>query len=198
MPNTNHYLDGAFQEVFENMVPYYDAFLRGQSRPRFSWALNDDGSTTVTTTGTPLAVNLWQADNAAARDFRQVTIGATWTSTPLTEQSPGVYIADPGVPPTGWRSYFVELVYDFSGSFTGQLDSYDYHFTTEMRVLPEMRPYETDWTRDGLTDLADVSVLGAYWLSDTPYYDVMPRRTGDGIINLQEASVFSLHWLETN
>ena len=198
VPNTNHYLDGAFQQVFENMVPYYDAFLREQARPQFSWVLEDDGSMTVTTATTPLAVNLWQADNPTDRDFRQVTIGNTWTSTPLIEQSPGVYVANPGVPLTGWRSYFVEVVYDFSGSSGGNLDDFDYHFTTEMRVLPEMRPYEADWTRDRVTDLADVSVLGAYWLSQTPYYDVMPRRTGDGIINLQEMSVFSLHWLETN
>ncbi|MHC5173514.1 MAG: PhoPQ-activated protein PqaA family protein, partial [Planctomycetota bacterium] len=197
MPNTNHYLDGAFDEVIANMVPYYDAFLTGQPRPDFSWALEDDGSMTVLTTDVPLAVNLWQADNPTDRDFRQVTIGATWTSTPLTEQSPGVYLADPGVPTIGWRSYFVELVYDYTTTSIG-IDNYDYHFTTEMRVLPEMRPFEADWTRDGLTDLADVQVLGAYWLSDTPYYDVMPRRTGDGVINLAEMSVFSLHWLEAD
>ena len=195
MPNTNHYLDGAFDEVIANMVPYYDAFLTGQPRPDFSWALENDGSMTVLTTDDPLAVNLWQADNPIGRDFRQVTIGATWTSTPLTEQSPGVYLADPGVPATGWRSYFVELVYDYTTTSIG-IGDYDYHFTTEMRVLPEIRPFEADWTRDGLTDLADVQTLGAYWLSDTPYYDVMPRRAGDGIINLAEMSIFSLHWLE--
>ncbi len=195
VPNTNHYLDGAFDEVFANMVPYYDAVLTSQSRPDFSWVLEDDGSMTILTTNVPLAVNLWRADNLTARDFRQVTIGTTWTSTPLTEQSPGVYLADPGMPPTGWRSYFVELVYDYSTASIG-IGDYDYHFTTEMRVLPEMRPFEADWTRDGLTDLADVSMLAAYWLSETPYYDVMPRRTGDGVINLAEMSVFSLHWLE--
>jgi PhoPQ-activated pathogenicity-related protein len=197
VPNTNHYLDGAFDTVFENMVPYYDAFLRGQSRPDFSWALEENGSMTVLTdvNQPPLAVNLWRADNPTDRDFRQVTIGPTWTSTPMTEQSPGMYIADPGVPATGWRSYFVELVYDFTGSYLGQMDAFDYHFTTEMRVLPEMRPYEADWTRDRLTGLADVSVLASYWLSDTPYYDIMPRRTGDGVVNLQEAGAFSLHWL---
>lgn len=153
---------------------------------------------TVTTSSTPLAVNLWQADNSTTRDFRQVTIGTSWTSTPLTEQSPGVYIADPGVPATGWRSYFVELVYDFSGALVDELNALDYHFTTEMRVLPEMRPFEADWTRDRLTNLADIGVLGSYWLTEAPYYDIMPRRTGDGIINLAEMSVFSLHWLDNS
>ena len=202
VPNTNHYLDGAFEEVFANMVPYYDAFLTGQSRPTFNWTLNDDGSMTVqTSTSTPpLAVNLWRADNLTSRDFRQVTIGPeAWVLDPdaLTQPSPGVYLADPGVPLTGWRSYFVELVYDYETDSIG-IGDYDYHFTTEMRVLPEVRPFEADFTRDRLTDLADVSVLAAYWLGATPYYDIMPRRTGDGVINLSEMSVFSLHWLEVN
>jgi len=199
VPNTNHYLEGAFDTVFENMVPYYDAFLRGQSRPYLSWSLEDDGSMIVFTDPdvTLLEVNLWVADNLTARDFRQVTIGNSWTSTTLVESSPGsgVYVADPGMPATGWRSYFVEVVYDFAGSLAGELDGFDYHFTTEMRVLPEMRPYEADWTHDRQTNLKDFAILGAYWLSDTPYYDVMPRRTGDGIINLAELSTFALHWL---
>ena len=74
VPNTNHYLDGAFSTVFENMVPYYDAFLNNQARPAFDWTLNADGSMTVTVApgdaADLLAVNLWQADNPTARDFR--------------------------------------------------------------------------------------------------------------------------------
>lgn len=197
VPNTNHYLDGAYEEVFANMVPYYDAFLNGHPRPVFSWTRNDNGSMTVQTTGTPLAVNLWQADNPTARDFRQVTIGNVWTSTALTPQSPGVYTADPGVPLTGWRSYFVELVYDYQTSSIG-ISDYDYHFTTEMRVVPEVRPFEADLSRDRVTDIQDVTILADNWLAATPYYDIMPRRTGDGIINLEELGVFSLHWLQAD
>jgi len=199
VPNTNHYLDGALDTVFENMVPYYDAFLRSQSRPSLSWSLEDDGSMTVFTDPNvaPLQVNLWVANNLTARDFRQVTIGTSWTSAPLSETFPGsaVYLADPGTPAVGWRSYFVEAVYDFTGSLAGQLDGYDYHFTTEIRVLPEVRPFEADWTQDQQTDINDIVMLAAYWLSDTPYYDLMPRRTGDGIIDLAELSTFALHWL---
>lgn len=194
VPNTNHYLDGAFDLVIANTVPYYDAFLRGQSRPEFSWILNDDGSMTIQTTDAPLAVNLWHADNPAARDFRRITIGDAWTSAALSEQSPGVYHADPGVPDTGWRSCFVEVVFDYD---SGLLGGYDYHFTTEMRVIPEVRPYETDFTRDTFTNLNDVRILAENWLAPTPYYDIIPRRTGDGVINLNEMAVFSLHWFGT-
>lgn len=197
VPNTNHYLDGAQDEVLANMVPFYDAFLTGQPRPEFSWTLNDDGSMTVLTADTPVEVKLWQADNPTDRDFRQETIGNTWTSSILTEQSPGVYVADPGIPPTGWRSYFVELVYDYQTPSYG-ISDFDYHLTTEMRVLPEVRPFEADLSRDRTTDALDLVILAENWLRAAPYYDIMPRRTGDGIINLAEASVFSLHWLEAN
>lgn len=114
----------------------------------------------------------------------------------MIELSPNVYLADPGMPPSGWRSYFVEAIYDYTTDSTG-ISDFDYHFTTEMRVLPEMRPFEADWSRDRLTDVYDLAILAENWLNPTPYYDMMPRRTGDGIINLAEMSIFSLHWLET-
>lgn len=195
MPNTNHYLDGAYEQVVANMVPYYDAFLRGQARPSFTWTNQPDGSMVIQTSTVPLSATLWHADNPAARDFRRVTIGDAWTPTPLTPVSPGLYIAQPGVPLTGWRSYFVELVFDFSGSFLGQLDNFDYHFTTEMRVLPEVRPFEADFDRNRQIDTADLMILADNWLTDTPYYDIIPRRGGDGVLNLGDFAAFGLHWL---
>jgi PhoPQ-activated pathogenicity-related protein len=195
VPNTNHYLDGAEAEVLTNTVPYYDAILTNQSRPSFSWTLNDDGSTTVTTATTPLAVYLWQADNPTTRDFRQVTIGNTWTQTTLTQQSPGVYHAAPGTPAAGWRSYFVEVVFDYQTGSIG-LSDYDYHFTTEMRVLPESRPFETDFSRDRTTNLLDLHILTQNWLTSPPYYDIYPRRTGDNLINLHELTILAQQWLE--
>ncbi len=113
----------------------------------------------------------------------------------LTELSPGVYQANPGVPATGWRSFFVEMVYDYSTSSIG-LGDYDYHFTTEVRVLPEIRPFEADFNRDRATNTLDFLILAEYWLSDTPYYDIIPRRTGDGLLDLNDFTAFSLHWLE--
>lgn len=198
VPNTNHYLDGgALNEVFANTAPYYDAFLRGTPRPQFDWTYQNDGSIVVQSTATPIAVNLWQADNPTTRDFRQVTVGTTWTSTSLMSQSPGPYIANPGVPAAGWRAFFVEMVYDYSTSSPG-IGDYDYHFTTEIRVLPEARPFEADFTRDRLTNTDDLMVLVQYWLADSPYYDILPRRTGDGTINLADFTAFGLHWLEVN
>jgi PhoPQ-activated pathogenicity-related protein len=193
VPNTDHYLTGAFGDVFECTVPYYDAFLNGDARPQFSWSLEDDGSIRVETVGVPKAVSLWAASNETARDFRLITIGTKWVSTPLVDQGGGVYIGEVNEPVSGWTAFFVELVYE--SPFQGA-DAYDYHFTTEMRVLPEMRSYEGDFDRDTITDALDLAVLGDVWLTENVYRDVYPRRSGDGTINFGDFDIFGLHWLE--
>lgn len=51
-------------------------------------------------------------------------------------------------PVSGWTAFFVELIYE--SPFEGP-DEFDYHFTTEMRVLPEVLPFEADLNRDRMT-----------------------------------------------
>jgi PhoPQ-activated pathogenicity-related protein len=193
VPNTDHYLTGAEDDVFTSMVPYYDALLNNAPRPEFTWDLREDGSIQILTTDSPQAVNLWQASNTQTRDFRLSTTGPIWQSTVLEESQPGVYIAQVPVPPAGWTAFFVELIFD--GRTLGTT-VYDYKFTTEMHVLPEIRPFEADFTHDRQTDYNDLLIMAEYWLSDAPYDDMVPRRNGDGIINLKDFSVFAMHWLE--
>jgi hypothetical protein len=38
--------------------------------------------------------------------------------------------------------------------------------------------------------------LRLLWRADSPYYDILPRRTGDGILNLADFAAFSLQWFE--
>lgn len=111
VPNTNHYLDGAMETVFEGMVPYYDAFLNGVARPAFTWSVEEDGSIRVQTVTAPRYVKLWQITNPTARDFRLLTTGSNWTSTVLTDQGGGVYIGQVPVPPQGWTAFFAELTF---------------------------------------------------------------------------------------
>ncbi len=193
VPNTDHYLTGAEMDVFTSMAPFYDAFLNNQPRPRFEWSLESDGSIRVTAQDAPKAVKLWQASNPLARDFRKITIGTSWTSSPLSDQGGGVYVGGISLPQQGWTAFFVELV--FPGRSLGG-SVYDYHFTTELRVIPESCPFETDYTRDRITDLSDLMALCGVWLQDSPYYDLLPRRTGDSIINLRDFSLFGEHWMK--
>lgn len=195
VPNANHYLDGpgVMDTVFNSMVPYYDAFLAGASRPVFDWTVEADGTITVQTTTTPKAVKLWQSTNASTRDFRLITTGANWTSSPLTDQGGGVYIGQVPVPPSGWTAFFVEMT--FAGR-TIIIYTYDYTFTTEMVVLPELLPFETDFSRDRMTGLEDLAIFSRSWLDDNAYRDIWPRRGGDDIVDLSDLALFGLHWLE--
>jgi len=142
VPNTDHYLTGAYDSIVNGFVPYFNAIVNAQARPRFSWSLQEDGSTRVQTVDVPKAVNLWQASNPNARDFRLTTIGPAWQKSPLSNQGGGVYLASVPPPATGWTAFFAELVYSnpFSAQYSPGGD-YDYHFTTEVRVLPATLPY---------------------------------------------------------
>jgi PhoPQ-activated pathogenicity-related protein len=193
VPNSDHYLTDTFEDVFNSMLPYYDAFLNSDPRPEFSWTIENDGSIIVQTIDAPKAVNLWQAHNPTTHDFRLTTIGPAWTSSPLTDTGGGLYIGSVTEPPTGWTAFFVELIYQ--SPFQGA-DEYDYSFTTEMVVLPEILPFETDFSRDRNTDMLDLAIFTDAWLTDNAYRDIAPRRGGDGIVNLPDLAILASHWLE--
>jgi PhoPQ-activated pathogenicity-related protein len=133
VPNADHSLKGS--DAFETLLACYGAVLNHSHLPQFSWTLEQDGSIRVTTKDPPSAVNLWQATNPDARDFRLETLGAKWQSATLTDQGGGVYIGTVTAPPKGWTAFFVELTYP-SGS---QLPPFK--FTTQVRVVPDVLPY---------------------------------------------------------
>jgi PhoPQ-activated pathogenicity-related protein len=79
-------------------------------------------------------VNVWQATNPDARDFRVDTIGKAYTSTPLKPQADGTYLTHVNNPPKGFTAFFVELVYPSGGK-------YPFKFTTEVSVVPDVLPF---------------------------------------------------------
>lgn len=132
VPNTDHSLKNS--DAREGLIAYYDAFLRKQPRPRFSWKFEDDGSIRVTAIDKPAEVKLWQATNPEHRDFRLVAIGPAYTSTLLQEQKGGLYIGKIEKPAKGWTAYFVELTYPSGGK-------YPLKFTTAVRINPDTLPF---------------------------------------------------------
>jgi PhoPQ-activated pathogenicity-related protein len=132
VPNAKHNLAGS--DARESMLAFYEAILAGRRRPQFSWEKRKDGSLIVTVKDKPKEVNLWQATNPKARDFRVDTIGNAYTRTPLKEQRPGVYIGSVEKPSQGFTAFFVELVYDSGGK-------YPLKFTTEVSVVPDVLPF---------------------------------------------------------
>jgi PhoPQ-activated pathogenicity-related protein len=133
VPNAKHNLEGS--DARESMTAFYDAVLRGRARPGFTWVKEKDGSLTVTAKDKPKEVNLWQATNPNARDFRVDTIGKAYTSSPLRETKPGVYIGRVAKPAAGFTAFFVELVYESGGK-------YPFKFTTEVSVVPDKLPFK--------------------------------------------------------
>jgi PhoPQ-activated pathogenicity-related protein len=132
IPNTDHSLKGS--DARDSMLAFYDAFLRGAPRPKFSWSFEKNGDIKVTSKDKPSAVKLWQATNPEHRDFRLETLGAKYQGSDLTDQGGGVYIAHVAAPEKGWTAYFVELTYPSGGK-------HPFKFTTAVRVNPDTEQF---------------------------------------------------------
>ena len=131
--NAKHNLQGS--DAQESMLAFYDEVLNNRRRPQFSWKKQKDGSLVVTVKDKPKEVNVWQATNPKARDFRVDTIGLAYTKTTLKEEKPNVYVGRVAKPEQGFTAFFVELVYDSGGK-------YPFKFTTEVSVVPDILPFK--------------------------------------------------------
>ena len=132
LENSNHSTAGT--DIMQSISAFYDAVLNHRPIPNYAWMTRKDGAIVVSTTAKPLEVNLWQATNPKARDFRVDTIGRTFTATKLTPNADGRYVGKAEKPAAGWTAYFVEVVYPSGGP-------YPFKFTTEVSVTPNTLPY---------------------------------------------------------
>jgi len=137
VPNTTHSLRKT--DAHESVLAFYRAIVTGAPRPEFSWTFDPDGSIHVRTAGaiSPIEARIWQATNPTARDFRLETIGPAWSSTVLSPDANGDYVARVAAPPSGWTAFFVELTYPGGGEESFKL-------TTEIRVVPDTLPFSID------------------------------------------------------
>jgi len=133
IPNSKHSTAGT--DIIESVTAFYAAVLNHTPIPDYSWRVREDGAIVVRSEVKPLAVNLWQATNPKARDFRVDTIGKAFTSTPLEAQADGTYVAKVAKPAAGYTAYFVELLYPSGTPFP-------FKFTTEVSVIPDVLPYK--------------------------------------------------------
>ncbi len=133
VPNAKHSLDGS--DAVQSVLAFYQTVLAGKPRPKFNWTFADDGSIQVTPQDKPRQVNLWQATNPKARDFRLDTIGPAFQSTELQPTASGDYVAKVSKPESGWSAFFVELVYE--SGFEVPLK-----FTTAVRITPDVLPFK--------------------------------------------------------
>ena len=132
VPNANHSLDGT--DALEGILAFFLRFRDGRDRPSFSWKFEGSDSIRVQTQDKPQKVLLWQATNPAGRDFRVEKIGKVWTSTELTDQGGGAYVAKVPMPAKGYTAFLIELTFP-----SGQI--FPLKFTSQVRVVPEARPF---------------------------------------------------------
>ena len=142
VPNTNHSLNA---DARESMVAFYDAVLRGQARPKFSWKFEKNGDIRVTTAVRPTEVKLWSATNPEKRDFRLESIGPAYKSSEVSGNGK-TYIGRVEKPAKGWTAYFVELTFPSGGK-------YPFKFTTAVRVTPDALPFEVPKSTGKISDL---------------------------------------------
>lgn len=141
VPNADHSLKGS--DALLSITAFYHAILKQTPFPEFSWKLKEDGSIEVNTKSKPREVNLWQATNPKARDFRLETIGPAYTKSKLEAKEEGVYDASLPTPSEGWTAFFVELVFD-SGEVI------PFKFTTQVSVVPNRLPHSINTYREQL------------------------------------------------
>jgi PhoPQ-activated pathogenicity-related protein len=142
VPNGDHSLRGT--DAGDSILAFYRAIVEGKPLPKFQWKMEKDGSITVETETKPKEVNLWQATNSKARDFRLLTIGKAYRSSPLKADDRGVYVGRVGKPESGWTAFFVEVVFD-SGD-----EKAPYKFTTQVQVVPDVLPHSFEEFRKTL------------------------------------------------
>jgi PhoPQ-activated pathogenicity-related protein len=135
VPNVDHSLRGS--DAQESMLAFYQAILNKTSLPKFTWKMLENGSIRVETETKPTEVNLWQATNPQARDFRLVTIGQAYKKSRLESPEGGAYLASVPKPSTGWTAFFVELVFD-SGT------KRSFKFTTQVSIVPDVLPHRIE------------------------------------------------------
>ena len=133
VPNAGHSLRNS--DAIEGIATYYSTVLTGTARPQLDWAIDEDGTITVTTDQTPSEVLFWQATNPDARDFRIDRIGPAFTSTSLKPMDDGRYVGKLASPEKGWTAGFIELSYDVNGPDPLKL-------TTEVSIVPRTLPHQ--------------------------------------------------------
>src|SRR5262249_46244149 len=116
IPNTGHGLNSTDPGI--STVGFFDAVVNNRPLPQFSWSVQQDGSIVVHTTTAPTSVLQWQATNPTTRDFRRsINPSINWTSSTLSDQGGGTYVASATTPPSGATAFFVQLT--FPGALPG-------------------------------------------------------------------------------
>jgi PhoPQ-activated pathogenicity-related protein len=132
VPNTKHNM--AESDALTSLMTFHQVMISGRTLPTISWKKKKNGTLTVKTSETPKEVNVWQAHNPNARDFRLDIIGKAFKKTSLPINAKNKYQATATATDKGYTAFFIELVYENG--------KHPLKFTSEVSVVPDVKPYK--------------------------------------------------------
>ncbi len=134
MPNADHSLDGS--NALDTLVAFHYCIVHDVPRPELQWSFGADGrSIRVQCKTQPKRVLLWQAHNAANRDFRVDSIGKAYESRDIQTVGAGVFEVNLESPANGWNASFLQCEFDVGAPTPMRL-------STGVRILPDELPHE--------------------------------------------------------
>lgn len=131
VPNTDHGLDRP--EVADALIAYVWAIAHNKPRPRYQWSVGAN-RIRFRAIDPPTTVELWQATNPKARDFRLETIGAAWTGQAIEPVAGRTWQVELRAPAQGWTAYLVRATFPSGGP-------QPFVFTTGVKVVPDRLPF---------------------------------------------------------
>lgn len=133
VPNSDHGLNmGAVMDLSS----FHHAIAHGTPRPKFTWTMDEEGGLHVDCETAPARVQLWQAVNPEARDFRLEEVGRIYKRTVMEPTEDHTYSVNPGAPEEGWTAFFIEM------EFENPDFQYPFKFTTGVSILPDTYPHK--------------------------------------------------------
>jgi len=150
LPNAEHSLAGHQLDILLNVQQFFEAFIQERAIPTLEWEFSNNGSViSVILSQKPKTVEIWEAYNPKARDFRLITCDSEKCINPIlwiprqlnvTALSNGSYqaIGIMDVPDVGWRGGMVQASFELT-RITGRIDPFK--ITSAVSIVPETLPY---------------------------------------------------------
>ena len=132
VPNADHSL--ADSDAIETVTAFLSLISQRQKPPQVTWSVTGDNTLQIMSDRAPTKVELWQAHNPKARDFRLEMIGPAYTASSIDVSPDGLYRAKLTTPDIGWTAYFVEITFDVGAAVPLKL-------STPIQVLPDVLPF---------------------------------------------------------
>lgn len=134
VPNSEHSMRET--DALTSLVAFYQDILTETPRPQFEWTM-EEGAIVIRTSDEhpPQSIQLWQAHNPNARDFRVDIIDRSWTATDIPLQENGTYRLEAPDNGDGFTAFFGELTFPNGGNEPLKL-------STGVVVTPDTYPHQ--------------------------------------------------------